>query len=1282
MSTAMVVVLAVVSPPAVMADTAGTPPNIIDYNRVPVSDWAAVGRIEEKAAREVLTTHSLPDSDYNAVRGWARNQVRTQLWADLVVIIKKSTTERTADEQAAYRWFQNLVHDTNLAAAQASVAEYIKYSGLTADTYVGNDPVNYNSERSVATGGYCVYRAPGPYVDEYKGWLDQTCYTASTAPLNFLYPMPSYDQFITYGQYQANRARFETSAFANVSFEVAASISVGASLALVGAALPIAFALSAGVSLGPTATAVATAVFPFAARAGTLATVALGAVASVVAMAVFFIVTVVLTSIQVDAQLRMGERLRDNLNAVANTMPDLRAQLLDDQASGAPRYYPGFFATFLQGTLPEATAEPCGSGLVISGGIYSPGCVNTPAPAAVVVDDPVFSVTEQGATSSLQHRSITIADPYHGGSALTRPSGKGWFVTTPSASANQKQSLALTYQGWDGRSYFAERIWDSTNGYRFAVTPVGDGGAASQASVTPTIQFTRPDGSKAAARIVASTVSSLTVDVPDAVNRNDVATFSATATGAGASGVSFTWYFPRSGTDPFLINPPAGIPSDYINVNGATVTRSFANPGLTDIFLAVSSTDGTYQLQRHTINVVDPRMEDILSVVDPGLVRLGVDKTLDVSATSGSPITLQLLTPDVCGYANWYTSPLVVRPRHAGTCIVNAISGGNEQYKPGQLKISFLISKAEQSISGGAVNAAALGETQEVVSTASSGLPVTISIAPQSSGICSASGNAVTAVALGTCYLLLTQAGSADYLPAPPQARSFLVNKSGQTIAFGPLADLAFGGSRQLTPTATSGLAVNLAVDQASKGVCSISGTTVTALALGTCSLTATQSGDGSYLQASSVTQSFHVVPAPLTITAADGTVVYGTTRTLGYTSSLPDVAVNGVACTAGVRPSVGAHAIVCSGGDAGANYTIDYVPGTLLVTPAAATVTVSPPTVQYSDQLPPLGSSWTASGLLPGDDLAGSVTGCIASALATSGGAVTSRAGSYQLANCSGLGNPNYDITYSGALTVGPEDVVIAYQGGWNFSTGTAGTTVATLAATVTQPADGSPGDLTLAKVDFLLFKSTNLGTDPDFSALGVAVDSSGNASTSITLPQDVYHLVVRPSPTNGFYAGLQASDELSVYEPVVGAAARGAGWVVDSDAAKDRAHFALSVRYNKRKQPQGQASVSWRNPSNGYDYVVRSTSWSGGGLAFQNSTASLSAKALLTVVNPATGAVVDSLSGGNYLIRMVANDGVDGASPDTLAVTVKDGSGATIHSIGVPRAMPIGGGNIIVNS
>ena len=86
--------------------------------------------------------------------------------------------------------------------------------------------------------------------------------------------------------------------------------------------------------------------------------------------------------------------------------------------------------------------------------------------------------------------------------------------------------------------------------------------------------------------------------------------------------------------------------------------------------------------------------------------------------------------------------------------------------------------------------------------------------------------------------------------------------KQNQTISFtsaAPAAAVVGGTSYSPTATATSGLAVSLAIDAASSSVCSISGGAVSFQSVGTCTINADQAGNTTYNAAPQVQQSFTV---------------------------------------------------------------------------------------------------------------------------------------------------------------------------------------------------------------------------------------------------------------------------------------------------------------------------------------------------------------------------------------------------------------------------------------
>jgi hypothetical protein len=118
----------------------------------------------------------------------------------------------------------------------------------------------------------------------------------------------------------------------------------------------------------------------------------------------------------------------------------------------------------------------------------------------------------------------------------------------------------------------------------------------------------------------------------------------------------------------------------------------------------------------------------------------------------------------------------------------------------------------------------------------------------------------VTLVAVGTCTIQATQAGNTSYAAATPVNQSFQVTQASQMITFGALANLQLGTPPFIvSATASSGLPVSFA--STTPSVCTVSGTTVTLVSTGTCTIQATQAGNNNYAAAIPVNQSFQVTP-------------------------------------------------------------------------------------------------------------------------------------------------------------------------------------------------------------------------------------------------------------------------------------------------------------------------------------------------------------------------------------------------------------------------------------
>ncbi len=284
------------------------------------------------------------------------------------------------------------------------------------------------------------------------------------------------------------------------------------------------------------------------------------------------------------------------------------------------------------------------------------------------------------------------------------------------------------------------------------------------------------------------------------------------------------------------------------------------------------------------------------------------------------------------------------------------------------------------------------------------------------------------------------------------------------------------------------------------------------ATAAGLCKITATAPSNSTY-SAASVTQSFAITPAPLTVTAINLTSVYGQSlpsltpainvnySLAGFVNSDSASVVSGapaLSTTATASSSAGAYPITVSTGSlAAANYSFLYVNGTLTIQQAAATISVGniPSSAVY-------GGSFTAtyaySGTgTPTESVASSTTtvctvsgntvkyvGTGTCTLQASAGATTNNAAvkgvlqSFSVSKATltvtatnasrafGAANPTFAVTYSGFVNSDTSAVLSGSP--------TVTTTATTTSLPGTYPITASQGTLAAANYTFTFVNGT----------------------------------------------------------------------------------------------------------------------------------------------------------------------------------------------------------------
>jgi hypothetical protein len=238
---------------------------------------------------------------------------------------------------------------------------------------------------------------------------------------------------------------------------------------------------------------------------------------------------------------------------------------------------------------------------------------------------------------------------------------------------------------------------------------------------------------------------------------------------------------------------------------------------------------------------------------------------LTASASSGLPIGFTAQTPAVCT-----VNGAVVTLVSPGACTIRAAQAGSVNYTAATVVDRTFTVKAAvgprspQTIRFGSLSDRLLEESPFTLSAVAepSGLPV--SFASETPAVCIVAGVSVTLIAKGTCTVRAMQPGNDQYQAAPEVKQSFAVRvatQPDQSIDFGTLSDRTLGEPPfTLSASASSGLPVAFAVTTPT--ICTVAGNQVTLLAVGLCSITATQEGNATYNPATPVVRSFLVQEA------------------------------------------------------------------------------------------------------------------------------------------------------------------------------------------------------------------------------------------------------------------------------------------------------------------------------------------------------------------------------------------------------------------------------------
>lgn len=157
-----------------------------------------------------------------------------------------------------------------------------------------------------------------------------------------------------------------------------------------------------------------------------------------------------------------------------------------------------------------------------------------------------------------------------------------------------------------------------------------------------------------------------------------------------------------------------------------------------------------------------------------------------------------------------------------------------------------------------------IGDANFTLTAPSPSTPGTFTYSSATTSVISLTGTTATVGNAGTSVITatFTPTNTVDY-NSGTTTMTITVTGNSQTISFPDLSPITLGGAAPtLSATASSNLTI--AYTSATTSICTVTGTTITVVTTGTCTINANQSGNGTYAAATQVQKSFVISPIPV----------------------------------------------------------------------------------------------------------------------------------------------------------------------------------------------------------------------------------------------------------------------------------------------------------------------------------------------------------------------------------------------------------------------------------